>query len=102
MIIYYFYCTLKEDSESSTDDYVHCTSVCVTVCVSLFLCVPGQSDTHIAAAMWWFQQGLCFLPAALVVWTAASFIFAYITAVVLRHVDPLVPYIRSESEHFNS
>uniref|UniRef100_A0AAQ4S6H5 CWH43-like N-terminal domain-containing protein n=1 Tax=Gasterosteus aculeatus aculeatus TaxID=481459 RepID=A0AAQ4S6H5_GASAC len=43
--------------------------------------------------MWWFQQGLCFLPAALVVWTAASFIFAYITAVVLRHVDPLVPYI---------
>ncbi|KAM4589006.1 DNA damage-regulated autophagy modulator protein 2b [Odontesthes bonariensis] len=43
--------------------------------------------------MWWFQQGLCFLPAALVVWTAASFIFAYITAVMLRHVDPLVPYI---------
>ncbi|XP_028261081.1 DNA damage-regulated autophagy modulator protein 2b [Parambassis ranga] len=43
--------------------------------------------------MWWFQQGLCFLPAALVIWTAASFVFAYITAVVLRHVDPLVPYI---------
>ncbi|KAM9758951.1 DNA damage-regulated autophagy modulator protein 2b [Menidia menidia] len=43
--------------------------------------------------MWWFQQGLCFLPAALVVWTAASFVFAYVTAVVLRHVDPLVPYI---------
>uniref|UniRef100_UPI0037E99C51 DNA damage-regulated autophagy modulator protein 2b n=1 Tax=Semicossyphus pulcher TaxID=241346 RepID=UPI0037E99C51 len=43
--------------------------------------------------MWWFQQGLCFLPVALVIWTAASFIFAYITAVVLRHVDPLVPYI---------
>lgn len=43
--------------------------------------------------MWWFQQGLSFLPAALVVWTAASFVFAYITAVVLRHVDPLVPYI---------
>ncbi|XP_039972314.1 DNA damage-regulated autophagy modulator protein 2b [Xiphias gladius] len=43
--------------------------------------------------MWWFQQGLCFLPATLVVWTAASFIFAYITAVVLSHVDPLVPYI---------
>ncbi|XP_030585255.1 DNA damage-regulated autophagy modulator protein 2b [Archocentrus centrarchus] len=43
--------------------------------------------------MWWFQQGLCFLPAALVIWTAASFIFAYITAVVLRHVDPFVPYI---------
>ncbi|XP_060925571.1 DNA damage-regulated autophagy modulator protein 2b [Limanda limanda] len=43
--------------------------------------------------MWWFQQGLCFLPAALVVWTSASFVFAYITSVVLRHVDPLVPYI---------
>ncbi|XP_041639078.1 DNA damage-regulated autophagy modulator protein 2b [Cheilinus undulatus] len=43
--------------------------------------------------MWWFQQGLCILPVALVIWTAASFIFAYITAVVLRHVDPLLPYI---------
>lgn len=44
--------------------------------------------------MWWFQEGLCVLPAALVTWTAATFIFAYITAVILRHVDPLVPYIR--------
>uniref|UniRef100_A0A3P8VYB5 DNA-damage regulated autophagy modulator 2b n=1 Tax=Cynoglossus semilaevis TaxID=244447 RepID=A0A3P8VYB5_CYNSE len=43
--------------------------------------------------MWWFQQGLCFLPVALVIWTAASFVFAYVTAVLLRHVDPLVPYI---------
>ncbi|XP_029631848.1 DNA damage-regulated autophagy modulator protein 2 [Salmo trutta] len=43
--------------------------------------------------MWWFQQGLCILPVALVLWTAATFIFAYITAVLLRHVDPLVPYI---------
>uniref|UniRef100_A0A9J7ZLF6 DNA-damage regulated autophagy modulator 2b n=1 Tax=Cyprinus carpio carpio TaxID=630221 RepID=A0A9J7ZLF6_CYPCA len=43
--------------------------------------------------MWWFQEGLCVLPAALVTWTAATFIFAYITAVILRHVDPLVPYI---------
>ncbi|XP_069006302.1 DNA damage-regulated autophagy modulator protein 2b [Embiotoca jacksoni] len=43
--------------------------------------------------MWWFQQGMCFLPAALVVWTVASFVFAYITAVVLKHVDPLLPYI---------
>ncbi|XP_066527389.1 DNA damage-regulated autophagy modulator protein 2b isoform X2 [Hoplias malabaricus] len=43
--------------------------------------------------MWWFQEGLCVLPMALVVWTAATFIFAYITAVTLRHVDPLVPYI---------
>ncbi|KAG1946178.1 DNA damage-regulated autophagy modulator protein 2b [Pimephales promelas] len=43
--------------------------------------------------MWWFQEGLCVLPVALVIWTSATFIFAYITAVVLRHVDPLVPYI---------
>lgn len=43
--------------------------------------------------MWWFQQGMCALPAALVVWTSASFVFAYITAVSLKHVDPLVPYI---------
>ncbi|NXI34697.1 DRAM2 protein, partial [Galbula dea] len=43
--------------------------------------------------MWWFQQGLSFLPVALVVWSAASFVFSYITAIVLRHVDPLVPYI---------
>ncbi|KAK1800118.1 hypothetical protein P4O66_006599, partial [Electrophorus voltai] len=43
--------------------------------------------------MWWFQEGLCILPVALVVWTAATFIFAYITAVILQHVDPFVPYI---------
>ncbi|XP_077384746.1 DNA damage-regulated autophagy modulator protein 2b [Festucalex cinctus] len=43
--------------------------------------------------MWWFQQGLSFLPALLVAWTAAAFVFAYVTAVLLRHVDPLVPYI---------
>ncbi|KAM8795833.1 DRAM2 protein, partial [Eudromia elegans] len=43
--------------------------------------------------MWWFQQGLSFLPVALVVWSAASFIFSYITAITLHHVDPLVPYI---------
>ncbi|KAK0146243.1 DNA damage-regulated autophagy modulator protein 2 [Merluccius polli] len=43
--------------------------------------------------MWWLQQGLSILPIALVTWTAATFIFAYITAVTLRHVDPLVPYI---------
>ncbi|NXH10286.1 DRAM2 protein, partial [Bucco capensis] len=43
--------------------------------------------------MWWFQQGLSFLPVALVVWSAATFVFSYITAIVLHHVDPLVPYI---------
>ncbi|XP_054837272.1 DNA damage-regulated autophagy modulator protein 2 isoform X2 [Eublepharis macularius] len=43
--------------------------------------------------MWWFQQGLSILPSALVIWSSASFIFSYVTAVVLHHVDPLVPYI---------
>ncbi|XP_078403023.1 DNA damage-regulated autophagy modulator protein 2b isoform X1 [Cetorhinus maximus] len=43
--------------------------------------------------MWWFQQGMSFLPAALVIWSAAAFVFSFITAVLLRHVDPLVPYI---------
>ncbi|KAJ8257200.1 hypothetical protein GJAV_G00183000 [Gymnothorax javanicus] len=60
----------------------------------------SPSDTSLLTAlrttgsnMWWFQQGLCALPAALVVWSAATFIFAYITAVTLQHVDPFVPYI---------
>lgn len=53
----------------------------------------NQQQHQRTETMWWFQEGLCFLPAALVVWTSASFVFAYITAVVLRHVDPLVPYI---------
>ncbi|XP_078276560.1 DNA damage-regulated autophagy modulator protein 2b [Rhinoraja longicauda] len=43
--------------------------------------------------MWWFQQGMSFLPAALVVWSGAAFVFSFITAVTLHHVDPLVPYI---------
>ncbi|XP_018606238.1 DNA damage-regulated autophagy modulator protein 2b isoform X1 [Scleropages formosus] len=43
--------------------------------------------------MWWFQQGLCVLPVVLVSWTSATFIFAYIAAVVQKHVDPLLPYI---------
>ncbi|KAG9334497.1 hypothetical protein JZ751_007580 [Albula glossodonta] len=53
-----------------------------------------DSETQTSGSMWWFQQGLCALPAGLVVWSSATFIFAYITAVLLRHVDPLVPYIR--------
>lgn len=68
------------------------------VCV----CVIHTGETHTlthtrTGAMWWFQQGVCILPVTLVIWTSASFIFAYITAVVLRHVDPLVPYIRSDT-----
>ncbi|NWR95264.1 DRAM2 protein, partial [Furnarius figulus] len=43
--------------------------------------------------MWWFQQGLCILPVALVLCSASAFVVPYVTAVLLRHVDPLVPYI---------
>ncbi|XP_069797366.1 DNA damage-regulated autophagy modulator protein 2b isoform X2 [Narcine bancroftii] len=43
--------------------------------------------------MWWFQQGMSFLPTALVIWSGAAFSFSFITAVTLHHVDPLVPYI---------
>ncbi|XP_028613186.1 DNA damage-regulated autophagy modulator protein 2 isoform X3 [Grammomys surdaster] len=43
--------------------------------------------------MWWFQQGLSFLPSVLVIWTFATFIFSYITAITLHHVDPALPYI---------
>ncbi|XP_012880055.1 PREDICTED: DNA damage-regulated autophagy modulator protein 2 [Dipodomys ordii] len=43
--------------------------------------------------MWWFQQGLCFFPSALVIWTSTTFIFSYITAITLHHVDPFLPFI---------
>uniref|UniRef100_A0A2D4HHZ6 CWH43-like N-terminal domain-containing protein n=1 Tax=Micrurus lemniscatus lemniscatus TaxID=129467 RepID=A0A2D4HHZ6_MICLE len=43
--------------------------------------------------MWWFQQGLSFLPSALVILSSAACVFPYVIGVVLHHVDPLVPYI---------
>ncbi|XP_069862381.1 DNA damage-regulated autophagy modulator protein 2 isoform X2 [Dipodomys merriami] len=43
--------------------------------------------------MWWFQQGLCFFPSALVIWTSTALIFSYITAITLHHVDPFLPFI---------
>nr|XP_020466816.1 DNA damage-regulated autophagy modulator protein 2-like isoform X1 [Monopterus albus] len=43
--------------------------------------------------MWWFQKGLCILPVGVVVWMTTTFVVSYIIAVVLGHVDPLVPYI---------
>ncbi|KAH0618993.1 hypothetical protein JD844_018588 [Phrynosoma platyrhinos] len=51
--------------------------------------------------MWCFQQGLSILPLALVIWSSASFLFSYITAVLLHHVDPLVPYISLFGEVLN-
>ncbi|XP_010874058.1 DNA damage-regulated autophagy modulator protein 2 isoform X2 [Esox lucius] len=47
--------------------------------------------------MWWFQRGLCVLPVTLVVWSSATFVSSYVTAVLLGHVDPLVPYISDTS-----
>lgn len=84
----------------SPEVYVWFSTLCATV--SLCLCRTRPIKwTHAlrAAVMWWFQQGMCFLPVALVIWTAASFIFAYITAVLLKHVDPFVPYIRCRCGH---
>ncbi|XP_036844027.1 DNA damage-regulated autophagy modulator protein 2 isoform X1 [Oncorhynchus mykiss] len=47
--------------------------------------------------MWWFQRGVCALPAALVTWSLATFVVSYVTAVLLGHVDLLVPYISDAS-----
>ncbi|XP_077401654.1 DNA damage-regulated autophagy modulator protein 1 isoform X3 [Vanacampus margaritifer] len=44
--------------------------------------------------MWWFTQGLCFLPVFLVAWSSSTFILPYVIAVLRRDVDVLFPYIR--------
>lgn len=43
--------------------------------------------------MFWFQQGMCFLPALLVVWASSNFILSYIIAVCRHDVDVIFPYI---------
>uniref|UniRef100_A0A8D3CV83 DNA-damage regulated autophagy modulator 1 n=1 Tax=Scophthalmus maximus TaxID=52904 RepID=A0A8D3CV83_SCOMX len=43
--------------------------------------------------MWWFTQGLCFLPVFLVVWSSCTFIITYLIAVFRRDVDVVFPYI---------
>lgn len=43
--------------------------------------------------MFWFQQGLCFLPAFLVIWSSSTFIISYIVALLRRDVDIIFPYI---------
>ncbi|KAI4803398.1 hypothetical protein KUCAC02_006947 [Chaenocephalus aceratus] len=43
--------------------------------------------------MFWFTQGLCFLPAFLVIWSSSTFIVAYIIALFRRDVDIIFPYI---------
>uniref|UniRef100_A0A3Q2Z4P9 DNA-damage regulated autophagy modulator 1 n=1 Tax=Hippocampus comes TaxID=109280 RepID=A0A3Q2Z4P9_HIPCM len=43
--------------------------------------------------MWWFEQGWCFLPVFLVVWSSSTFIVSYVVALFRRDVDVLFPYI---------
>ncbi|XP_073336787.1 DNA damage-regulated autophagy modulator protein 1 [Pagrus major] len=43
--------------------------------------------------MFWFKQGLCFLPAFLVIWSSSTFIVSYIIALFRRDIDIIFPYI---------
>ncbi|KAK2859052.1 hypothetical protein Q5P01_003672 [Channa striata] len=43
--------------------------------------------------MYWFMQGICFLPAFLVIWSSCTFIFPYLIAIYRRDVDIVFPYI---------
>lgn len=43
--------------------------------------------------MFWFMQGLCFLPAFLVIWSSGTFILSYIIAIARDDVDIIFPYI---------
>ncbi|XP_034019203.1 DNA damage-regulated autophagy modulator protein 1 [Thalassophryne amazonica] len=45
--------------------------------------------------MFWFQQGLCFLPTFLVIWASFTFVVPYFIAIFRRDVDILFPYISS-------
>lgn len=59
----------------------------VGLCLLCFLRVE-TSD------MYWFMQGLCSLPAFLVIWSSCTFIIPYLIAIFRRDVDVLFPYIR--------
>ncbi|XP_035532489.1 DNA damage-regulated autophagy modulator protein 1 [Morone saxatilis] len=43
--------------------------------------------------MFWFMQGLCFLPAFLVIWSSSTFIVSYLIALFRHDVDIIFPYI---------
>lgn len=43
--------------------------------------------------MFWFKQGLCCLPAFLVVWSSCTFITSYLIALFRHDVDVIFPYI---------
>ncbi|XP_042258598.1 DNA damage-regulated autophagy modulator protein 1 [Thunnus maccoyii] len=43
--------------------------------------------------MFWFMQGLCFLPVFLVIWSSSTFIISYLIALFRKDVDIIFPYI---------
>ncbi|XP_059360492.1 DNA damage-regulated autophagy modulator protein 1-like [Carassius carassius] len=43
--------------------------------------------------MFWFTEGMCFLPMFLVIWSLSTFIISYIIAITLKDVDVILPYI---------
>ncbi|CAL8318836.1 unnamed protein product [Lota lota] len=43
--------------------------------------------------MFWFQHGMVFLPAFLVVWSSSNFIVSYLIAIYRNDVDIIFPYI---------
>ncbi|XP_060885800.1 DNA damage-regulated autophagy modulator protein 1 [Labrus mixtus] len=47
--------------------------------------------------MFWFMQGLCFLPTFLVIWSSSTFIISYLIALLRRDVDIVFPYISDTS-----
>lgn len=55
----------------------------------------SSSSSSSSSEMFWFTQGLCFLPAFLVVWSSCTFIVSYLIAIYRDDVDVIFPYIRS-------
>ncbi|CAG5927466.1 DNA damage-regulated autophagy modulator protein 1 isoform 1-T2 [Menidia menidia] len=43
--------------------------------------------------MFWFTQGLCFLPVFLVIWSSCTFVISYVIALFRQDVDIIFPYI---------
>uniref|UniRef100_A0A4W5M4G5 DNA-damage regulated autophagy modulator 1 n=1 Tax=Hucho hucho TaxID=62062 RepID=A0A4W5M4G5_9TELE len=43
--------------------------------------------------MFWFMEGICFLPTFLVIWSSTTFIVSYLIALFEHDVDVIFPYI---------
>ncbi|XP_029521723.1 DNA damage-regulated autophagy modulator protein 1 [Oncorhynchus nerka] len=43
--------------------------------------------------MFWFLEGICFLPTFLVIWSSSTFIVSYLIALFEHDVDVIFPYI---------